>query len=137
VNKNKSIAIGITVLNVLVASGFSIAGIVNPASFLPAGFVPNDASMVFAMYAAARTIPLALFVIFATLRRSTRTLIDLGILAGTVQFVDGFIGVFQHDVGKTFGPLAIAVLQAYGIVILHRTRTESDFSLPRGLFRNP
>jgi hypothetical protein len=122
VSKKTGIAIGITVLNVIVCSGFTIAGVVSPASFLGTGYVPNDASMVFALYAAARTIPLTILVLIAALRRSTRTLVVLGILAGSVQLLDAFIGMFQHDPQKTFGPFGIAILQACAVVILHRTR---------------
>jgi hypothetical protein len=125
VSKKIAIAIGITVLNVLVCSGFTIAGVANPAAFLGAGYVPNDASEVFALYAAARTIPLAILVLIAAFRRSTRTLVVLGILAGSVQLLDAFIGMFQHDPQKTFGPLMIAILQACAVVILYRAQPSS------------
>jgi hypothetical protein len=49
----------ITAINVLTAVGFSVAGLINPTSILPASDVPTDASFIFALYAAARTIPLA------------------------------------------------------------------------------
>lgn len=43
----------VTAINVLIAGGFSIAGLMSPKSMLPAGFAPTDASFIFAMYAAA------------------------------------------------------------------------------------
>jgi hypothetical protein len=46
--------------NVLVASGFSIAAIVHPQYLVSAESVPTEASLLLAMYAAARTISLAL-----------------------------------------------------------------------------
>jgi hypothetical protein len=55
----------VTAINVLVASGFSIAAIVRPQYLLPAESVPTEASLLLAMYAAARTIPLALFALAA------------------------------------------------------------------------
>jgi hypothetical protein len=55
----------ITGINVLVASGFSLAGLVSPQSVLPGAGTPGRASQVFALYAAARTIPLALFALVA------------------------------------------------------------------------
>lgn len=55
----------ITGINVLVASGFSLAGLVSPQSVLPGAGTPGRASQVFALYAAARTIPLALFALAA------------------------------------------------------------------------
>jgi hypothetical protein len=53
----KRIASLVTAINVLVAGGFSIAGLVSPKSMLPAGYAPTEASFIFAMYAAARSIP--------------------------------------------------------------------------------
>ena len=44
----------ITAANVLIAAGFSVAGLINPQSILPANYVPTEASFVFALYAAAR-----------------------------------------------------------------------------------
>jgi hypothetical protein len=52
-------------INVVVASGFSLAGLVSPQSVLPGAGTPGRASQVFALYAAARTIPLALFALVA------------------------------------------------------------------------
>jgi hypothetical protein len=48
----------VTAVNVLVASGFSIAAIFRPEAVVPAGSIPTEASLLLAMYAAARTIPL-------------------------------------------------------------------------------
>jgi len=56
------------------------------------------------MYAAARTIPLALFALAAIYKRSTSALLILGTLAGAVQLLDAGIGMFQHDLGKFAGP---------------------------------
>src|SRR3974390_2311766 len=55
----------ITLLNVLVASGFSIAGLIRPDLILPPGAASGGASVVFAMYAAARALPLAGAVLLA------------------------------------------------------------------------
>jgi len=43
----------VTAINVLVASGFSIVGIIRPQYLVPAGSVPTQASFILAMYAAA------------------------------------------------------------------------------------
>jgi hypothetical protein len=111
----------VTALNVLVASGFSIAGLVDPQSILPAGDAPSDASLVLALYAAARTIPLALFALWAIVRRAASALLILGALACVVQALDAGIGLVQHDVGKTLGPLAIAALQLVALLMLKRS----------------
>lgn len=101
----------VTAINVLVATGFSIAGVIGSASIRPATNAPTDASLVFALYAAARALPLAGFVLVAIYKRASSSLLVLGSLAGIAQLLDAGIGVIQHDLGKTCGPFVIAVLQ--------------------------
>src|SRR5229473_2913712 len=97
----------VTAINVLVASGFSIAAIFRPEAVVPAGSIPTEASLLLAMYAAARTIPLALFALAAIYKRATSALLILGTLAGAMQLLDAGIGLFQHDLGKFAGPLLL------------------------------
>jgi len=111
----------VTTINVLVASGFSIAAIIRPQHLVPAESVPTEASLLFAMYAAARTIPLALFALAAIYKRATPALLILGSLAGAMQLLDGGIGLFEHDLWKCAGPLFIAVLQLFVVYLLHRS----------------
>ena len=111
----------VTAINVLVASGFSIVGIIRPQYLLPAGSIPTQASLILAMYAAARTIPLALFALGAIYKRAASALLILGALAGTMQLLDAGIGLFEHDLGKCVGPLFIAVLQFLVVYLLHRS----------------
>jgi hypothetical protein len=113
-------AAGVTALNVLVASGFSVVGLIRPKSILPSEVEPTVASSIFAMYAAARTLPLALFALGAIFLSASRVLIALGLLAGVVQLADAAIGAVERDRGKTFGPLAIAVLQFLATYALWR-----------------
>src|SRR6202140_4905199 len=108
-------------INVLVAGGFSIAAIIRPQYLVPAESVPTEASLLFAMYAAARTIPLALFALAAIYKRATSALLILGTLAGAMQLLDAGIGLFQHDLGKFAGPLFIAVHQFFAVYLLHRS----------------
>jgi hypothetical protein len=115
---NLGLASVLTALNVLAASGFSIAGLIKPELLLPAGATPTAASAIFAMYAAARTIPLALITMVAIYERSASALFVLGLLAGIIQLVDAAVGLFQHNIGKTVGPLFLAILQAYAVTIL-------------------
>ena len=110
----------VTAVNVLVASGFSIAAIVRPQYLVPAEPVPTEASLLMAMYAAARTIPLALFALAAIYKRATPALLILGALAGVMQLLDAGIGLFEHDLGKSGGPLFIAILQFFVVYRLHR-----------------
>src|SRR6202453_2888277 len=109
----------VTAINVLVASGFSIAAIIRPQYLVPAESVPTEASLLLAMYAAARTIPLALFALGAIYKQATHALLILGALAGTVQLLDAGIGLFEHDLGKCAGPLA--VLQFVVVYLLYRS----------------
>ena len=111
----------VTAINVLVASGFSIAGLISPQSVLPAGYVATESSSLFAMYAAARTIPLALITLAAIYNRATAALLILGTLAGVIQLLDAGIGLFQHDTGKCAGPLVIAVIQFSVVLLLNRS----------------
>ncbi|AEU38386.1 hypothetical protein [Granulicella mallensis] len=115
------IASWITALNVLIASGFSIAGLLRPESILPAGYVPTNASLIFALYAAARTIPLACVVFVAIYKRWISALVVLGSLAGGVQFLDSIVGLVQQDPGKTYGPFVIALFQLYAVIRLVRS----------------
>ena len=110
----------ITALNVLVASGFSIVGIVRPQYLVPAESVPTQATLILALYAAARTIPLALFALGAIYKQATNALLILGALAGAMQLLDSGIGLFEHDLGKCAGPLFIAALQFFVVFLLHR-----------------
>jgi hypothetical protein len=119
--KTMRIASVITAVNVMVASGFSIAGLISPASILPAHYVPTDASAIFAMYAAARTIPLAIITLVVIFKRSVAGLLILGTLAGVIQVLDCMVGIVQHDPGKIFGPLVIAALQFYAVATLKRS----------------
>jgi hypothetical protein len=111
----------VTAINVLVASGFAIAGIIRPQYLVPADAVPTEASLIFALYAAARTIPLAVFALAAIYKRATSALLILGALAGAIQLLDAGIGLFEHDLGKCAGPLFIALLQFLAVVLLHRS----------------
>jgi hypothetical protein len=110
----------VTAINVLVASGFSIAAIIRPQYLVPAA-VPTEASLLLAMYAAAPRIPLALFALGAIYKQATPALLILGALAGAMQLLDAGIGLFEHDLGKCAGPLFIAALQFFVVYLLHRS----------------
>jgi hypothetical protein len=116
----------VTAINVLVASGFSIAAIIRPQYLVPAA-VPTEASLLLAMYAAAPRIPLALLALGAIYKRATPALLSLGALAGAMQLLDAGIGLFEHDLGRCAGPLFIAVVQFFVVYLLQRSvRTTSQ-----------
>jgi hypothetical protein len=110
----------VTAINVLVATGFSVAAIINPQYLVPAA-VPTEGSLLLAMYAAAPRIPLALFVFAAVYKQAAPALLILGALAGAMQLLDAGIGLFEHDPGKSAGPLFIAVLQFFVVYLLHKS----------------
>jgi len=109
----------VTAINVLVASGFSIAAIIRPQVLVPAEPVRTRASLLLAMYAAAPRIPLALFVLWAIYKQATPALLILGAVAGVMQLLDAGIGLFQRDLRKSAGPLLFAVLQFFVVYLLH------------------
>jgi hypothetical protein len=111
----------VTAINVLVASGFSIVGIIHPQYLVPAESVPTEASLLLAMYAAAPRIPLALLALWAIYKQAMPALLTLGALAGAMQLLDAGIGLLEHDLGKCTGPLFIAVLQFFAVYLLHRS----------------
>ena len=121
ITKSMRLASAVTAINVLVASGFSIAAIIRPQILVPAESVRTQSSLLLAMYAAAPRIPLALFVLGAIYKQATPALLILGALAGTMQLLDVGIGLFQHDLRKWAGPLFIAVLQFFVVYLLHRS----------------
>jgi hypothetical protein len=99
--KAMSVAALITLLTVLVASGFSIASLVRPELIVPTGTAPSGASAIFAMYAAARTLPLAVAVILAIAMRADPALQVVGSQAGVLQCLDALVGILRGDFGKT------------------------------------
>ena len=115
----------VTAINVLVASGFSIAAIIHPQYLVPAESVPTKASLLLAMYAAAARIPLALLVLRAIYKKAAPALLVLGTLAGAMQLLDAGIGLFQHDLGKFAGPLFIAALQFFALYKFHKSLLSS------------
>src|SRR5271170_6792232 len=93
----------VTAIDVLVASGFSIVGIIRPQYLVPAGSVPTQASLILAMYAAARTIPLALFALWSIYTQAAPALVLLGALAGAMQLLDAGIGLLNMILGNALG----------------------------------
>ena len=115
----------VTAMNVLVAAGFAIAGLLSPESILPVSYVPTEASFIFAMYAAARTIPLAFIALIAIYKKWESAVLALGTLAGFIQLLDGGVGLLQQDLGKSIGPLVIAALQFCAMYLLSRSARNS------------
>jgi ABC-type transport system involved in cytochrome c biogenesis permease subunit len=96
-------AAAMTAVNALTSAGFALAGVV---ATLPG---PSASARSFALYAAARSVPLAIAVLALVALRATRPLAALALTMALVQACDAAIGVVQHDVGKTLGPAVFAV----------------------------
>jgi hypothetical protein len=110
-----ALLIVVTLLNVVVATGFSLAGV-----FFP-GFIVRDGegsqtAKVFAFYGVARSVPLLLVVLWAAFRADGTALIWLGLLAGIIQLADAAVGLQTGDKLKVWGPLGLGVIQL--IVVL-------------------
>ena len=109
-----------TILNVLVATGFSVAGMLSPFLILPANVTADKAITIFALYAGARTIPMVILTIMSVFSKPWNAFITLAVLAGVIQFLDGFIGIYQHQLSKTAGPFVIAIIQFIAIYLAVR-----------------
>lgn len=107
-----------TLLSAGVSAGFSLVFLLGPG---------RDDS--FARYAASRSIALLLTVLIALVVRSRIAIALLGIAMTVVQAFDGVIGALAHDPSKTYGPFALAILNAFAVGWLLRERG-SQPSLP-------
>jgi hypothetical protein len=105
----------ISVVNVLISSGFSIVGVLHPQAILPPSMTVTAAATTYALYAAARTLPLTVFVLAAAVKQARVPLLVLGFLAGLVQILDAGVGFYQGDLTKVFGPLAVGILQLWAV----------------------
>jgi hypothetical protein len=116
----------ITIVNLMISSAFSLAGIFSPYSLLPAGMPVNSGATVFALYAATRSIPLAIVALFTIRMRNKKPLLVLAVLAAIIQFSDGFIGLYERDLSKAIGPFVLAALTFVGIFMNWRTINAED-----------
>ena len=101
----------LTLLSAGVSAGFSLAGLLGSGN--------GDS---FARYAASRSFALLATVLIAIGARSLTAIAFLGIAMTAVQAFDGVIGALAHDPSKTYGPFALAVLNALAVVWLLRGR---------------
>jgi hypothetical protein len=106
---------GISILNVLVALGFSAVGVFAPSAILPADMVATSAATTFALYGLVRSAALAAAVLVAVVRRDARLLLWLAGVAGAIQCLDATVGIYQSDAVKIFGPLSIGAAQFWAI----------------------
>jgi len=112
------IAAVVTAINALTSAGFSLAGLFTA--------LPTDdaAAKVFAMYAAARSLPLAAAVLWLIYARSIRTLGHVAIIMAAIQACDALVGIVQRDLGKTLGPAVFAIATLAAARSLFRDKPE-------------
>jgi hypothetical protein len=106
----------VTLINVLVATGFSLAGVFFPG-FIVKGGEGSHTARVFALYGVARSVPLLLVVFWAAFRADGTALLWLGTLAGIIQLADAAVGTQTRDMIKVWGPLGLGVAQLVVVVL--------------------
>ena len=92
----------------LISLGFAIAGLV------------SHGSDPFALYAASRSIALALAVLSLGLWRSKHAMVLLAVTMAIVQALDTIIGMIAADPAKTYGPGALAIIGLITAIVLQR-----------------
>ncbi|KKB85270.1 hypothetical protein VW29_06875 [Devosia limi DSM 17137] len=106
----------VTAINVLVATGFSLAGIFLPGLIVRGGEGSHTAR-VFALYGLARSLPLLLVAAWAILTTSLPGLLWVGTLAGVSLLADAAVGTQTGDRLKVWGPLGLGALQIIAVLL--------------------
>lgn len=101
----------VSAANALTSAGFAIAGLATAAG----------SAKMYAMYAAARALPLAAATVWLIGRRSSRALVAIAVVLGLVQACDGFVGLSMHDMGRTVGPFVLALATFASVMSLSRS----------------
>jgi hypothetical protein len=106
----------VIVANLIVSAAFSLIGVLKPISIVPSNAQINPGTTVFALYGAARAIPLAVIGLFAVFSNTDkRAILLFGVLAAVIQVTDGFIGIYMGDTTKAIGPFLLALLTFIGL----------------------
>lgn len=106
----------VTLINALVAAGFSVAGVFFPGFIVREG-ERSHTVWVFALYTFARSVALLIIILWAAFRADGTALIWLGTLAGLIQLADAAIGTRTGDRLKIWGPLGLAIAQLLVVVL--------------------
>ena len=107
----------ITVASALTSAGFSIAAL----------NASGDA-YVNAMYAASRSLSLALASVAVVLARSRTGLVTVAFVMTLVQAVDAVIGAINHQPLKTLGPAFLALVTVAVLIALWRCTRQDEAS---------
>jgi hypothetical protein len=104
------ICAGMTMLSAAVSAGFSIAALM--------GRGQGD---IYAFYAAARSLPLAVVVLGLLWHRSGIGMATMALTMGLIQGCDAGVGLFTGDIGKIAGPAVLAVATLASALALVRS----------------
>jgi hypothetical protein len=108
------ICAAVTAISAIVSASFSVAALLGPGQ-------PD----VIAMYAASRSISLALVVLAIASLRSRDGIAAMAVTMGLVQLLDAVIGFLWHDPFKTYGPLVISLITFASLAWLLRTSRDA------------
>lgn len=111
-----AVLIIVTIINTLIATAFSLAGVLFPGFIVKDGEGSHTAN-VFALYGIARSIPLLLVIGWAAFRADTTALLWLGTLTGVIQLADAAVGTRTGDTLKIWGPLALGAVQLLVVLL--------------------
>jgi hypothetical protein len=114
----------VLLLNALTSAAFSVVALVSPASLLPEGGAVNELTQRYAMYTAARSLPLAVVAIALVVLRAPGPLAAIALVLALVQSADVLVGLAGHDLGNTLGPAVLAALTFAAWVSLRRASTK-------------
>jgi hypothetical protein len=99
----------VTLVSAVVSASFSVAALI--------GVARHDQ---YAMYAASRSIALAIASLACIGARSRQGVMTLALTMVLVQGMDALIGLVVHDPVKTYGPLALSVAGLASLIALYR-----------------
>ena len=129
--KKFNTALAVTAINVVIMACFSIAGLIYPQLILPAETQLSGGSLIFSLYLAAQTLPLAVLTLFALGRKKLIGVLVFGCLAGTAELCAFAIAFYLHSTKASIVMLVIGVLQLYATTIMRgqilQTKTTNGF----------
>lgn len=99
----------VTLISAVVSASFSVAALI--------GVARQDQ---YVMYAASRSVALAIASIACIGARSRHGVMTLALTMVVVQGLDALIGLVVHDPVKTYGPLVLSIVGLASLIALYR-----------------
>ena len=88
-----------TLLSSAVSTGYSVAALMQ-----------HGTADVYVVYTLARSVALLLATLFALSTRRRDAILAIALAMSIVQLIDAYAGILQHDIAKTYGPLAFGLI---------------------------